>query len=507
MSLFFESLANSVALMGSPTVLLVVLAGVLWGSAAAALPGMSSVVAIGIMLPFTFGLDPVHAVACLVAVNVGVAYGNSIPAILMGLPGTPGAVLTAIDGYALHRQGKSGLALGITYIASVTGQFFSGLFFLAMVVPLSALTYVFLAPELFALYFLGIVTLIAMTSENILKGLLSVAFGLVIAMVGRDPMSAVGRFDFGLPALRTGIDTVPVVLGLLAVSEIFRSMRQSFKWESHTASFSPEFPTLKDIRRSAPSILGGTVIGSLVGAIPGVSGTAAAVISYQQSKLWSDHPEEYGKGSIDGIAANEAAQSASQAGEMVPAFGLGIPSGGAMVMLLGSLLMHGFIPGPLLIKEAPELLYATVCGLLAASIMLAIIGWPIARMLLRVVTLDRSVVLCCALLLTMLGTYISHHIQFDVVLLVVFGFVGYFMLRYGYSTAGAAMAVVLGGGLETNLRSGLLLVGDVWTFVSRPWTALILGMALILLAHGTIGTIRLSRRAALRRNSAAEECL
>src|SRR5690606_6116583 len=205
--------------------------------------------------------------------------------------------------------------------------------------------------------------------------------------------------------------------------------------------------------------------GTLVGAIPGLGGTPAAIMSYQQSQLWSEKPEEYGKGSIEGIAANESAQNAAQAGEMVPTFGHGVPGSGAMVVLLGALLLHGFVPGPLLIKEAPELLYASVTGLFVGTVVLAIIGWWIARALLKLVTLDRSLVLVGALGLTMMGVYTVDRSVFDVFLLIFFGVIGYFMLRYGYSAAGAAIAAVLGAGLETNLRAGLLLKGgSVWEF-------------------------------------------
>lgn len=508
MDLFFNSLIQSIAIAADPLILLVIFAGVVWGCAAGALPGVTSVIAIGVMVPFTFGMPPVFAVAFLVAINVGVSFGNSIPAILVGLPGTPSAVLTALDGYALHRLGKSGLALGVTYYASVFGQFISIFFFLAMVVPLAQLTYVFLSPELFALYFLGTTAIVSLTTSNILKGLASAAFGLTVAMVGRDPVSAVTRFHFDMPELRAGIGVVPVVIGLLAVSELLRSMRQSFHWDALSSSFSTDFPSGRELKRVTAPVLMGTAIGTFIGAVPGLGGSPAAVISYQQSRFWSKHPEEYGRGSVEGIAANEAAQNAAQAGEMVPTFGLGIPGSGAMVVLLGALLMHGFIPGPLLIREAPELLYASVTGLLGASIMLALIGWFIARALLKLVTFDRSLVLVGALAMTMVGVFAIDRSVFDVFLLIVFGVIGYFMLRYGYSTAGAAIAVVLGAGLETNLRAGLLLMqGDVWAFVSRPLTAIVLGISIVLLIFGAYGTIKEARRESKLRRSAVSDFL
>jgi putative tricarboxylic transport membrane protein len=506
--LFLNSLTQAAQLAADPMVVLFIFGGVLWGCVAGALPGVNSVMAIGVVVPFTFTMDPIPAVAFLIAINVGTAYGNSIPAILVGVPGTASAFLTAIDGYALHKRGESGLALGVTYFASVTGQFLATLMFLFLVIPLAGLTYVFIAPELFALYLLGATTLVMLSGSNILKGLAAAAFGLTIAMIGRDPLSAVTRFTFGFPELRGGIQIIPVVLGLLAVSEIIRSMRQSYKWEALAPDFSPKFPPLSALRRVFPFILVGTGIGSVIGAIPGLAGSAAAIMSYQQSKLWSRYPEEYGKGSIEGIASNESAQNADQAGELIPTFGLGIPGSSAMVVLLGALLMHGFVPGPLLIKESPQLLYAAVAGLLIATLILALIGWWIARSLLRVVTFDRSFVLVGALFLSMIGAFSLNRSVFDVYVLLFFGCVGYFMLRYGYPPAGASIAAILGTGLESNLRGGLMLKqGDIIAFVIRPWTALFLSFALALLCYAIYSTVKLLRKEKLARKLALERHL
>jgi putative tricarboxylic transport membrane protein len=231
-------------------------------------------------------------------------------------------------------------------------------------------------------------------------------------------------------------------------------------------------------------------------------------MSYQQSKLWSRHPEEYGKGSIEGIASNESAQNADQAGELIPTFGLGIPGSSAMVVLLGALLMHGFVPGPLLIKESPQLLYAAVAGLLVATAILALVGWWIARSLLRVVTFDRSFVLVGALFLSMIGVFSLNRQVFDVYVLLFFGGVGYFMLRYGYPPAGASIAAILGTGLETNLRAGLMLKqGDVIAFVIRPWTALFLSVSLVLLGYAIYSTVKLLRKEKLARKLALERHL
>jgi putative tricarboxylic transport membrane protein len=416
-------------------------------------------------------------------------------------------VLTAIDGYALHKQGKSGLALGVTYFASVFGQFVSIFFFLGMVIPLSGLMFIFLTPEMAALYFLGMTAIISVTGDNIVKGLIAGALGFAVSMVGRDPVSSVYRFAF-VYDMREGLDVIPVTMGLLAMSELFRSMRQSFQWEELSESFSAKFPSIKDLWRALPRVVMGTLIGTFGGAIPGVSGSAIAVISYQQSKLWSKHPEEYGHGSIEGIAANEATQNAAQAGEMVPTFGLGIPATSTMVLVFAALLMHGFIPGPQLIRNAPQLLWAAGGGMFGATFILAITGWWMSLSMLKLLTLDRQLILVGSVAITVVGVYLLDYSTFDVFLLCLFGAVGYFMRRYGYPVAGAAIAVILGPGLEANLRRGLLLTHKSWLeFVTRPYVALILAISLALLVYATISTIRLARLAAVNRREALAEHL
>jgi putative tricarboxylic transport membrane protein len=505
MNLFVTATAESFKMCWDPIFMLLLFGGVIWGAIVGALPGVGATLGVGILLPFTFQMSPVYAIGLFMSINVANSFGNSIPAILLGVPGSPSATLTSIDGYALHKQGKSGLALGVTYFSSVFAQFISIFFFLAMVVPLSGLTYVFLTPEMAALYFLGMTTVISISGDNILKGLLAAAFGLAISLIGRDPVSAVTRFAF-VNELREGIDVVPVTLGLLAMSELFRSMRQSFKWEELTGGkLIAKFPSVKDFVRIMPRVMIGTFIGSTLGAIPGLSGTAAAFISYEQSRLWSKHPEEYGKGSIEGVAANEAAQNASQAGECVPTFGLGIAASGSMVMILAACLMHGFVPGPQMIRKTPELLYAASGGMMASTLWLAVIGWPMSIYTLKLMTLDRQLVLISCVAITMVGTFTLNYSTFDIFVLLLFGVVGYFMRRYGFPVAGTAIAVILGSGLESNLRGGLVLEnGDWWAFLTRPWTAIILSVAFGLLIYASIGTIKLARRAAAIRQQAMQ---
>jgi putative tricarboxylic transport membrane protein len=496
MEQFLAPLIGGVELFFVPSVALALFGGMLWGSIGGAMPGFNQTLSVGVMVPFTFAMGPVEAVAFLVAIGVGVSYGNSIPAILVGLPGTPSAVFTALDGHALHKRGESGLALGTSYFAAIAGQFVSSFFFILMVVPLSQLAYHFLAPELFALHMLGITAIVSLTGKNVIKGIIAAAFGFGLTIIGPDPIGNNPRFTFGIPELRSGLQVVPVALGLLAVSEIIRSARQAHDWRGLAGSFSARFPPWSQLRRTVPAVAGGTVIGMLVGSIPGMGGAPAAAVAYQQARLISKKPQEFGHGSVEGVAANEAAQNAAQSGEMVPTLGLGIPGSDTMVLLLGALSIHGIVAGPLLAQQTPEMLHAAIAGLLGTAILLAIFGWGIARVLLRLATLNRSAVLACALALTIVGVYALRQSLFDVQVMMICAIIGYFMLRYGYSTAAAAIALVLGDGAERSLRTGLNLTGNDWlAFVARPITGTILLIALLILAYGIWGTIRQARLA------------
>lgn len=505
-------LAGGVGLLADPVLWLLVLVGTVYGVACGAMPGVGTTLAYGLVLPFTFAITPVHGVAFLLAISCGVQYGNSIPAILMGIPGNPAAILTVLDGFTLHKRGESGLALGVAFIAALGGQFVSIIMFVLLVVPLMNLAYYFSYPEIFSLYFIGMVALISLTGGNVVKGIMSAAFGIGVGMVGLDPMGLMTRFDFGFRQVRSGLDEVAVVIGLLAISELIRQSRQVFNWKDITGELTgvAKFPAFRRWRPALPAMVGGTVVGTLVGAIPGAGATVAAMVSYQQAQMISRKPEEFGKGSIEGIAANEAAQNASNSGELIPTLGLGLPVSGSMVLLLSALTVQGFVPGPLMVVRAPELLYAAIAGLLASTIFLALVGWRMATLMLKAVLINRQVVIVLALAMTVLGTFALNNRVLDVSVAFVFGVVGYFMMRYGYSVAAAALAVFLGREFERNLRIGLQFHDRSWLqFFGRPITLAIMTLAVALLVYGIVQQIRMRRRrqanAAAHASSAMQE--
>ena len=505
LDLALTSLTEGLQILASPTVILMICIGMIWGIVCGALPGLGNGIAVGVMVSLTYGMEAVTAVAFLVCISVATSFGNGLPAVVLGIPGTPSAVLTAIDGYPLTRRGEGSLAIGTNWYACIAGQLMSIPFFLLLVVPLSAITWIFLSPEQFALYALGMAALVSLTGRNVIKGLVAAAIGITIGVFGPDPVSSVYRYDLGINALRNGFAVIPAVLGLVTLSEIMKNMRQIYLWKDVQggANQTLRFPGLRKLSRSTRHVFSGAVIGTLVGAIPGMSGHAASVIAYNQAKLTSKTPELFGKGSLEGIAANESAQNAAQAGEMVPTLGLGIPGSDSMVLLMGALMLQGFVPGPQLMSAAPELLHATAAGLIGGALFIFLFGWKIGRLMLMVNRLDRQVVLPVAFLVTLVGVYSIRRSGFDVITALLFGVVGYFMMRYGFPIVAAAVAIVLGPGFEEKLRTGLLLErNSVIGFLTRPLTAVILGLALVLLIYGIRGTIN-----EIQRNRVLEERL
>jgi putative tricarboxylic transport membrane protein len=495
-SFFLQSLSQGTSYLADPLFLLIIVAGTLWGVIGGVHPGGSATLSVGVALPFTFVMDGPQAVAFLLSVLVGINFANSLPSVLIGVPGTPSAVLTAQDGFRLHQRGETGTALGIVYLSSIIGQFISIVFFVAFVVPLSNLAYFFLSPELFAMALLGMTAVVGLAGRSILKAAISAAFGLAIALVGLDPLENVPRFTLGLNDLDDGVNKIAVVIGLLAVSEVIRQCRQVYPWAVGKIRMGTiRFPNRHVLRRILRPILLGTGLGVLIGVAPGASAEAAAYMAYQQAKAMSKTPEEFGNGSVEGIAANESAQQASQAGDLIPTLAVGIPGGSTMVLILAALTLHGLVPGPLLIKQSPDLLFGAVGGLLGAAVFLAAIGWMMAKVAARLAGVDRAVILVLALALTLVGVFSVDQSMFDVAVCLVFGFIGYFMLRYGYAVAAAALGVILGSDIESTLRQGLLIAdGSFLTFLARPVTAIVLLIALLLLTYGIRSEWRSRRR-------------
>lgn len=501
MELFVNTLTNGLAIAFQPTSLLYVVVGTLWGIIAGALPGVTASLGLALALPFTFGMSTEQSIILLTGIYVGSQFGNSIPAILIKTPGTPSAVLVVVEGYEFHKRGESGRALGLSLVSSTIGQFLSILAFIALVVPLSSVAVYFLAPEIFALAVLGLACVASLTGKNHVKGIIAAAFGIVLSTVGPDPVTSQLRFYLGNPELQVGLGLVPVLVGMLAMSEVFGSFRQIISWEKITGKFSAALPSLSDLRLCSRPILIGTIIGVFIGALPGAAADIAAFISYQQAKQWAKEPEKWGKGSPEALTAADSANNASVGGGMIPTLGLGIPGDPPHIFIMAALIIQGITPGPMLLKNNPEALYAAFGGLLTATLAMFVLGLLLIRPSVYIATLSKPAVTVGTLSLVIVGVYSMNWSLFDVGLAMLMGIVGYFMYRYGYSVGATALGFVLGGLAERSLRQGLVMVrSNYWVFFSRPLTASILLIAILTTAYPY-----LSQRLAERRQAGAVE--
>ena len=457
------------ALSGSWTVTAAAVGGVVWGIIGGALPGISPSIAMALLLPFTYGLDPIAAIVLLGAVYVGAEYGGSIPAILIRTPGTNAAAATVIDGYELHRQGRGGEALGVSLVAGVTGGLIGWLFLVLFTEPLSRIALAFSFPAYFALGILGISVIASLSDGSLIKGLMAGVIGLIIATVGSDPLSGVSRFTFGRPEFLEGIPFILVMMGLFAVSEL---MVQTFEppWQrasnADTRIKLPSFKTWKGLWR-AQGI--GSGLGIFEGITPGGGASIASFMAYNEAKRWSKTPEQFGKGSLEGVAAPEAANNTVAGTAIVPVLCFGIPGSNSTAIMLGGLLLHGLQPGPLLFQKSPDFVYGMFAGLGVANIACFFIGLAILTPTIWLVNRPKPYLMACILALVFSGVYSIDNSLFDVGVVLVSGVIGYIMRLVGFSFLPLVLGLVLGYLIESNYRRALSVSGgDHMIFVQDP---------------------------------------
>lgn len=433
--------------------------GVVWGIFGGALPGISPSIAMALLLPFTYGMEPVSAVVLLAAVYVGAEYGGSIPAILIRTPGTNSAAATTLDGYEMHRQGKSGLALGISLACGTIGGLFGLIMLIAMTEPLAQVALAFTPPAYFALGVLGLSVIAGLSGGSLVKGLIAGILGFAIATVGTDPVSGVPRFTFGEPDLLTGIRPILVMVGLFAVSEMLIQVSEPDWLKVRLGRLRVEFPDWKLWRRLVPSQVIGCVIGTVEGVTPGAGGTIAAFMSYNEAKRWSEHPEEFGKGSPEGVAAPECANNVVTGAALVPLFSLGIPGSNSAAILLGGLLIHGLSPGPMLFERNPDVIYGLYGGLLVANAAMFLIGLIILPPCIWLVNRPKPYLIAFILALIFAGVFSVEQSMFDIGLVLGFGVLGYAMRQFDIPFLPMVLGVVLGHMVESNYRRSLVLSG------------------------------------------------
>ena len=456
--------------------------GVFIGTLVGVLPGIGPAGSIALLLPMTFRLNPVSGIIMLAGIWYGVMFGGSRTSILVNIPGEPTSVVTCMDGYPMTLKGRAGPALGIAAFASFIAGTFS-IIGLTLVGPfLAGMALKFGPPEFFSLMVVGITILSYLSSGSMVKALMMAAVGIILGGVGMDSISGDYRFTFKLTALLDGIGLVPVVMGLFGISEVLVNLEEEIEGTIVTAKIKNILPTLKDWADTKWSILRGTLLGFFLGIIPGGGAIVATFASYAIEKRVSKHPEEFGKGAIQGVAGPEAANNAAAGGAFIPLLTLGIPPNPVMAIFLGALMIHGLEPGPLLILEAPEVFWGTIVSMYIGNVMLMVLNLPLIGLWVKILRIPYFFLFPLIILFCLIGVYSVRNNAADIVIMFVFGVVGYLMRKFRYQAAPLVLALVLGPMLEEAFRQSLITSrGSFAIFFTRPISLGFLIVAFILL--------------------------
>lgn len=460
----FVHLMGGFAVALRPLNLLLAFGGVLLGTTVGMLPGIGPINAIAILIPIIFvaGIPPESALILLAGIYYGSQYGNSISTILLNVPGTPAAVVTAIDGYALTKQGRAGPALAMAAIASFVGGTLS-IFGLVLFAPLVAEWALRFGPaEYFALMVLAFAALSSFSGGNLAKALVATGLGLLLASVGLDPNSAVPRFTFGELRLFDGLDFVVVTIGLFAVSEVLLLLEGTGRGQEVKTAVGRVFVTGREMAASAWSMIRGSVIGFLVGVLPGAGGTISTFVAYSMEQRIVDREGTFGKGDLRGVAVPEAANSSAATGAMIPLLTLGIPGSATTAVLLGALMGLNVTPGPLLIERSPELFWGLAASMYIGNLFLLMLNLPLVGVFVRVLSLPRWFLIPGVAGMSFVAVYAVNASVFDLWLMAGFGILGYFLRKAKIPLAPVILGLVLGPLMEKNLRRALALSDGEW---------------------------------------------
>ncbi|MDB1126040.1 tripartite tricarboxylate transporter permease [Vibrio algarum] len=489
-----EHLLNGLLTAFSPGVLPVLIFGVLGGVILGALPGLTATMGVAILLPFTFGMEPTAALVMLIGVYIGGIYGGSIAAILLKTPGTPASAATVLDGHTLAARGEAARALSISAVASFVGGLISTIVLIAIAPMLAKFALRFNAPEYFALALFGLTIIASVSGQNILKGLLAGSIGLLISTVGLDPISSVPRFTFDVMDLYSGINVIPVLIGLFAISEALSQLEKLLSDKNVAPpKFSRKLLSKKDLKEMMPTAIKSGLLGTSIGSVPGAGADISAFVCYNEAKRSSKNPSEFGKGSVRGLAAAEAGNNGVTGGSLVPLLTLGVPGDAVAAVLLGALIVQGLTPGPLLFSQNPEIVYGIFSSMLVANIVMLLVGLLGIRFFCRIIEVPKMLMIPIIIFLSIVGAYAINNSMFDIGIAISFGLLGFVLGKLEIPSSPILLAIILGPMAETNLRKALLMYEGSWSFLyDRP-----IALAFILLAIFSVySTMRLKKKQA-----------
>jgi putative tricarboxylic transport membrane protein len=488
---FFGNLLTGLSVAVQPLNLMFCFIGVFVGTLVGVLPGIGPVGAMALFLPLTFGIPPDTSIILLAGIYYGSMYGGSTTSILVNIPGEAASVVTCIDGYQMARQGRAGPALGIAAFGSFIAGTLGVIALQAIAVPLVSVALRFGPPEYFSLVILCMVLLTYLSQKSMPKALMMAALGVLLGTIGIDTMTGKPRFAFGIPGLLDGVGLVPIAMGLFGISEIFINVEQNIRREIYETKMRNLLPTFKDWMDCKWALLRGTLIGFLVGALPGPGATVASFLSYAVEKRVSNYPEKFGTGVIEGVAGPEAANNAATAGAMVPLLTMGIPGSVSAAILLGALMMHGITPGPMLVKEHPDIFWGLIASMYLGNIMLLVINLPLIGIWTRLLRMPYSIFFPLILLICLIGAYAINSNTFDIGLMLFFGVLGYMMRKFEYEGAPLVLAFVLTPILDDTLRQSLILSDGSFTiFFIRPISSVCMILMILLMILSVLPLIR-----------------
>lgn len=462
--------------------------GTLFGILVGVMPGLSSVMGMSIMLPFALRVGGIGSILMMLGIYCGAVYGGSITAILLNTPGTANSAATCLDGHPMAIQkGQPGRALSLSTTSSLFGGLFSAVVLLFTAPLLSKVALKFGAAEYFALGIFGLSIVTSVSSKSIVKGVLGAVLGLFLATIGMDKINGEPRFTFDTVYLLGGISFVPVLIGLFAFAQGLVSMEEYNPRqvvEKATSKIQGVFPSKQDMKLVFPTMLRSSIIGSLIGIIPGTGGDIASWLGYNEAKRWSKHPEEFGSGSPEGIAAPEAANNAVTGGALVPLLTLGIPGDAATAIMLGALMMIGITPGPLLFTEQTDKVYIIIVGLFIANLIMGFWGYAGVRIFSKITDVPKWIMTPIIFLFCIVGTYALNHTIGDIIVMLIAGGIGFVLLKLEFAIPPIILGMILGGTIENNFRRALIISnGDMGIFVSSPIACVLLAVAVISVAY------------------------
>ena len=479
----------------TPMHLLYALIGVMLGTMIGVLPGVGPVATIAMLLPITFNLKPEAALIMLAGIYYGSQYGGSTTAILVNLPGETASVVTCLDGYQMARQGRAGPALAVAAL----GSFFAGCVATVVIAiaapPLAEVALKFGPSEYFSLMVLGLVAATVLAHGSLVKAIAMVVLGLLLGLIGTDVNSGVLRFTFGIPELSDGIGFVVVAMGMFGLAEIIANLELKGAREVFTGKVKNLFPTKEDFRRAWPAVLRGTALGSFLGILPGGGSILAAFGAYTVEKKFSKHPEQFGKGAIEGVAGPESANNAGAQTSFIPMLTLGIPGNAVMALMIGALMIQGIAPGPQVMTEKPELFWGLIASMWVGNAMLVILNLPLIGMWIKLLTVPYRYLYPSILVFMAVGVFSLSNNPWDLVVMAVFGLLGYVCTKLECEPAPMILGFILGPLMEENLRRAMLLSrGDPTVFITKPISAGFIIASLILLVIVALPALRKKRQ-------------